>query len=68
MVRKIREAFCGNKMNCRELVPGSLEVHPVPSFGAIQLGTHRFLHLAEAQQYQGGQIHPSSRKRLQSGA
>jgi hypothetical protein len=31
----------------RELVPGSLEVHPVPGFGAIQLGTHRFLHPAE---------------------
>jgi hypothetical protein len=46
VVRKIREAFCGNKMR-RELVPGSLEVHPVPGFGAIQLGTHRFLHPAE---------------------
>jgi ketosteroid isomerase-like protein len=46
VVRKIREAFCGNKMS-RELVPGSLEVHPVPGFGAIQLGTHRFLHPAE---------------------
>ena len=43
VVRKIRDAFCGNKM-IRELVPGSMEVQPVPGFGAIQFGTHRFLH------------------------
>ncbi len=28
----------------RELVPGSLQVYPVPGFGAIQIGTHRFCH------------------------
>ena len=28
----------------RELVPGSLEVYPVPDFGAIEVGTHRFIH------------------------
>ncbi|MBO9154441.1 nuclear transport factor 2 family protein [Chitinophaga sp. GCM10012297] len=26
----------------RELVPGSMEVHPIKDFGAIQLGAHRF--------------------------
>jgi hypothetical protein len=26
----------------RELVPGSLEVYPIPGFGAIEIGTHRF--------------------------
>ena len=31
----------------RELVPGSLEVYPLPSYGAIQVGTHRFLHPQE---------------------
>ncbi|MGI4833450.1 MAG: nuclear transport factor 2 family protein [Janthinobacterium lividum] len=28
----------------RELVPGSLEVYPVPGYGAIEVGTHRFCH------------------------
>lgn len=31
----------------RELVPGSLEVNPLPGFGAIEIGTHRFLHPRE---------------------
>ena len=26
----------------RELLPGSLEVYPIPNYGAIGLGTHRF--------------------------
>lgn len=26
----------------RELLPGSIEVYPVPNFGAIQIGAHRF--------------------------
>ena len=29
------------------IVPGSLEVHPLPGFGAIEIGTHRFLHPRE---------------------
>lgn len=28
----------------RELVPGSLEVYPVPGYGAIEVGAHRFCH------------------------
>lgn len=28
----------------RELVKGSLEVYPLPGFGAIEIGTHRFIH------------------------
>ena len=28
----------------RELVPGSMEVYPVPDFGAIQVGEHKFCH------------------------
>jgi ketosteroid isomerase-like protein len=28
----------------RDLVPDSLRVHPVPDYGAIQLGSHRFCH------------------------
>lgn len=33
----------GNDLK-RELVSGSLEVYPVPGYGAIQIGTHRFCH------------------------
>ena len=29
----------------RELVPGSLEVHPVKNYGAIEIGVHRFRHI-----------------------
>lgn len=29
----------------RTLVPGSLEVHPVKGFGAIEIGTHQFRHI-----------------------
>ncbi|WP_343693525.1 nuclear transport factor 2 family protein [Chitinophaga sp.] len=28
----------------RELVSGSLEVYPMPGFGAIEVGEHRFIH------------------------
>jgi hypothetical protein len=28
----------------RDIVPGSLEVYPVPDFGAIETGLHRFCH------------------------
>ncbi|WP_218162189.1 nuclear transport factor 2 family protein [Chitinophaga sp. CF118] len=28
----------------RELVKGSLEVYPVPGYGAIETGIHRFIH------------------------
>jgi len=29
----------------RTLVPGSLEVHPIKDFGAIEIGTHQFRHI-----------------------
>ena len=28
----------------RELVPGSLEVYPIPNYGAMEIGAHRFCH------------------------
>lgn len=28
----------------RELVPGTLEVHPLKGYGAVEIGVHRFLH------------------------
>jgi len=29
----------------RELVPGSLEVHPIKDYGAIEIGAHQFRHI-----------------------
>jgi hypothetical protein len=36
--------FANNKDIRRDLVDGSLEVHPIKGFGAIQIGAHRFCH------------------------
>jgi len=36
----LQKYICGKVR--RELVPGSLEVHPIPGYGALQMGAHRF--------------------------
>jgi hypothetical protein len=41
-LKSVKENVCGKFT--RELVPGSLEVYPVPNYGALEIGTHRFLH------------------------
>ena len=38
----IQQNICG-KVH-RELVPGTLEVHPLNGFGAVEIGVHRFTH------------------------
>lgn len=38
----IQTNICG-KVH-RELVPGTLEVHPLKGFGAVEIGVHRFTH------------------------
>lgn len=45
LIAKTKANICGKMV--RELVPGSLTVYPLPGFGAIELGTHRFLHPGE---------------------
>jgi hypothetical protein len=42
LIRKTRDNICGKMI--RELVPGSLKVFPLPGYGAMEMGTHRFLH------------------------
>jgi hypothetical protein len=37
----------------RELVKGSLEVYPVPGYGAIEIGIHRFIHTENGKQVTG---------------
>ena len=37
---------CDNKLGLiRTLVPGSLEVHPIKDYGAVQIALHRFCHI-----------------------
>ncbi len=42
IVDAIKNNLCG-KVN-RELVPGTLEVYPLGSYGAVEIGVHRFYH------------------------
>jgi hypothetical protein len=44
VVAAVKTSICGRVR--RELVPGSVEVHPIPRFGAVEIGTHRFYELA----------------------
>lgn len=37
----------------RELVEGTLEVYPVPGYGAIEMGEHRFIHTENGKQVIG---------------
>jgi len=38
----IKQNLCGKVV--RELVPGTLEVHPLKEYGVVEIGVHRFLH------------------------
>jgi hypothetical protein len=40
MLANTKKHACGNYT--REVIPGSLVVHPIKGYGAIELGTHRF--------------------------
>ena len=42
IVESIRTNLCGKVR--RELVPGSMEVHGLRDYGAVELGVHQFLH------------------------
>lgn len=44
MLANTKKYVCGNYT--REVVPGSLIVHPIKDFGAIELGSHRFCQIA----------------------
>lgn len=40
LVAQLKKNICGKTR--RELVPGSLEVHELKGYGAVQIGVHRF--------------------------
>ena len=45
LLAAIKENICGKVT--RVLVKGSLEVYPIPNFGAIEIGLHRFINHQE---------------------
>ena len=45
LVASIKDNICGKVT--RELVPGTLQVHPLAHYGAVELATHRFHHPGE---------------------
>jgi hypothetical protein len=45
MVEAVKNNICGKVT--RELAPGSIEVSPIPGFGAVEMGSHRFHNLKE---------------------
>lgn len=42
VVEAVKKNICGKVT--RELVPASLEVHPIKGWGALEIGVHRFHH------------------------
>jgi hypothetical protein len=45
LLAAIRENICGKVT--RVPVKGSIEVYPIPGFGAVEIGLHRFINHAE---------------------
>ena len=43
-IKQLKQNFSSPMSPRRELVAGTLEVFPVPNYGAIQAGEHRFCH------------------------
>lgn len=46
IVDGVRRNVCGK--SSRELLEGSIEVYPIPGYGAVQIGAHRFRNHQEA--------------------
>lgn len=51
LTEQLKKNICGKTR--RELVPGSLEVHPLKGYGAVQIGVHRFFSPADAKEASG---------------
>ena len=47
LVEAVRNNICGKVR--RELVPGTLQVHPMQGYGAVEIGVHRFHHPGNAE-------------------
>jgi hypothetical protein len=49
-IQSMRNAASRNDGLRRELVKGSLEVYPIPGYGAMEIGAHTFCHLENGKQ------------------
>ena len=47
LVESIKNNICGKVR--REIVADSVEVHPIPGYGAVQMGVHRFYEVSAKQ-------------------
>jgi len=45
MLKALKDNICGKVT--RVLVPGSIEVYPIPNFGAVEIALHRFINHQE---------------------
>lgn len=45
LLKALKNNICGKVS--RELVPGTLEVHPLPGYGAVEIAMHRFINHTE---------------------
>ncbi len=54
ILESIRRNVCG-KVN-RELVKGSIEVYPIGTYGAVEMGFHKFHNLVEGTISRGGKF------------
>jgi len=54
IVQAVKANICGKVR--RELVAGSLEVYPIPGYGAVETGSHRFFNRASGKEEGGDKI------------
>ncbi len=54
-ITDFKNMFAGNTNNPihRDLVPGSVEVYPIPGYGALETGSHKFTHNENGQPVSG---------------
>jgi hypothetical protein len=49
-IQSLKNAVSRNDGLRRELVPGSLEIYPIPDYGAMEIGAHTFCHQENGKQ------------------
>ena len=54
ILESIRKNICGKVQ--RELVKGSIEVYPIGTYGAVEMGFHKFHNLVEGTTSRGGKF------------
>lgn len=49
-IQSLKNASARNDGLKRELVPGTLEIYPIPNYGAMEIGAHTFCHQENGKQ------------------